>query len=128
MGKLILLLSISLGGCATTVEMVTAVYKPKKSGVIKVPDTYQDYSQKSARMEATRIMKKFCSPVRPVLVSLNRDSQVTGATSSQWNGVTFSQNQYSGATLIHFICSAETGDEILFSDVTDETPAEDDFK
>lgn len=98
---LILMFSI---GCAHSPELVTARYKPKKMGVVSVPDTWKPAYVRQNQRDATAIMRNFCAPLAPDVVEVSKDSKLAGSTTNQVFGTSFTTADYKDSQLITFEC------------------------
>ena len=73
-------------GCASfemPPTLVESQYKPNRSGVIKMPTYQREDQTKAGKDQSTRIMKRFCAPMRPEIVSVK-----VNPPGSQWNETT----------------------------------------
>ncbi len=101
--RLFLAFFLTLAGCVSPPTLVRAKYRPKREGVIKIERGGPGYAE-YCKQESKKIMNKFCAPNLPDIVEIDHESSPSGATSSQFAGVTITDINFDDNTLIHFRC------------------------
>lgn len=84
--------------------MTQAVYKPKRQGIVKLPNTSTIEIEQRHRKAATKIMQDFCGAKRVEISSIDRISSVTGSTNTNIAGVGYTENSSSDDSYAHFDC------------------------
>ena len=85
-------------------QLVTARFKPKKQGVVKVPRAHTPRVEKEYRAHATSLMKTFCADYRAEITEITLSSAQSGSTSTALGGMVFTDIDTENASYVHFDC------------------------